>query len=270
MVSVEADRPLGEWAPPNLGRPTPSRKGPTVELAWRGMAAFSRKFGVLARAARSAVVGGAAGAAPAVGARTSTRASSSSSAGAALVAGVGIAGLVSGVGACTRAAPPPSAPVEIAIPPLGDAGAVAPVAAAPPDASRCTAKLRAGKIRTGPTCVLDEQISKGDGLLLYPCAGGSGPVEARFGEHRFQGTLENGNLSLSLDTELDWDDGCHWKTEQAIVGALADKRLTWTYGEHPVSGTKCFGSCQANAPITIELRDGTAADDESDDEDEDD
>lgn len=176
--------------------------------------------------------------------------------------------------ACVREGAPVVAPVETTdANGNGDAGAVVPltVLASPPAASRdqCTARLRAAPIKTNAGCTLDERISKGNGVLVYPCSGG-GDFEAIFGEHHFRGTLTgtsgstssttaNGNggtLSLLLTTELDWDDGCHWETQQSIRGEWHREgkhpKLVWSYDERPVQGTGCFASCKARADIEVD------------------
>jgi hypothetical protein len=172
--------------------------------------------------------------------------------------------------ACTRAAPPAASPVEISIPPLGDAGSSASTAAEVTRLTECRARLRAERIRTGASCILDEQVSQGPGLLLYPCSG-DGPASATFGEHRFEGVMSAGRAALELTTELDWDDGCHWETKQALLGDITS--LTWSYSERAVSGTKCFGACTATATVRARVESGDATgagEDEDDDDDEDD
>ena len=164
--------------------------------------------------------------------------------------------LVTFAPACVREGPTVIAPVDVTID-SADASAPLVVNAPPPQPSRtgCTARLRASPIKTKDGCTLDERISQGSGTLLYPCSG-DGPVEAVFGEHRFQGTLTASVLSLALTTEIDWEDNCHWETKQQIRGELKREReagkhlkLQWTYSEAPVTGTGCFGSCRATADL---------------------
>jgi hypothetical protein len=162
--------------------------------------------------------------------------------------------------ACVREGAAVLAPVDTAE--LGDAGPPSAllIAATPPLAhDQCTARLRASTIKTAEGCTLDERISKNNGVLLYPCSG-DGPFEAVFGEHRFSGTVSAGILQLALTTELDWDDGCHWETQQAIRGEWRrdhdrdrkPAKLVWTYEEHPVNGVGCFGSCKARADVELD------------------
>ena len=160
--------------------------------------------------------------------------------------------------ACVREGAPPVAPVETAD--IGDAGAMSALVLAPPLAAsrdQCSARLRAATIKTNPGCTLDERISRGNGTLVYPCAG-DGVVGATFGEHRFVGKLSDGVFTLALTTELDWEDGCHWETRQAIRGTWSREngkqppKLGWSYTERPVNGTGCYGSCVAKADIEVD------------------
>ncbi|HSO32264.1 MAG TPA: hypothetical protein VLT33_07110 [Labilithrix sp.] len=172
-----------------------------------------------------------------------------------LVAAFGVAFLTATV-ACVREGAPPLAPVDVAVADLGDAGAAQlPITSAPAAGrERCTARLKPGAIKTGAGCTLDERISKNDGLLLYPCSG-NGSAEAVFGEHRFEGSMSDGAVSLDLTTEIDWEDGCHWETKQVIHGELREgksAKLAWSYTEGPVSGTSCYGSCEARAGIDVQ------------------
>ena len=158
--------------------------------------------------------------------------------------------------ACLREGAPPIAPVDVSVADVGDGGAAALSASNAPGASkdRCTAKLAAKPIDTGAGCTLDERISKGPGMLQFPCAG-TGPAVAVFGamnEHRFEGAMNDGKITVDLTTELDWEDGCHWKTQQHIRGELHAGNLAWTYTEAPISGSGCYGSCKASAEIEVE------------------
>lgn len=168
--------------------------------------------------------------------------------------------------ACARDGAPPVAPVEATIESI-DGGAAGPlVVSAPPparDRERCTAALRPSTIRTNPGCTLDEQISHGAGSLSFPCSG-DGPFEAFFGDHRFVGTVTGTSILLTLSTELDWQDGCHWQTKQTIRGewrreSKVHPKLAWSYSEAPLRGPSggpitqgCYGSCKATADIEVD------------------
>lgn len=169
--------------------------------------------------------------------------------------------------ACTREGPPPVAPVELAIAPIADAGIEPKGVAMPPSAlpsadpsHLCFARLDPEPIQTQNGCQLDERISAGPGRLAFNCSG-DGPLEAVFGDHRFEGTVTRGNAVLTLTTEIDWQDGCHWETKQGLRGTLKvengsikQSKLVWSYSEKPVRGTSCYGSCTARAEIAVEQR----------------
>lgn len=180
--------------------------------------------------------------------------------------------------ACSRDSAPPVAPVELAIAPIPDGGAGpgtgALAASSPPssyaagDRDRCEARLVPDTIQTQAGCQLDERLTTGPGRLSFPCSG-DGPVEAVFNEHRFEGSVTGGSVALTLLTELDWQDGCHWQTRQTIRGSLralgasagasatekaATPKLVWSYTEGPVSGSNCYLACKAKADITVERR----------------
>lgn len=150
---------------------------------------------------------------------------------------------------------PPIAPVDVVLTPV-DAGTFVIAAdasgASHDPARRCTMEIVAETIRTNPQCSLDERISAGPGELVYPCVG-DGPAEISFAEHRFEGNVSQGALSLQLRTEVDWGDGCLWESNQSIMGPLVTDAsklsLYWTYMESPVSGTNCATACRASARI---------------------
>jgi len=168
-----------------------------------------------------------------------------------------LASLVLTVLACNREGAPPNAPVETTMDTTdgGPPAALFISAPPPPGRERCTARLSAATIKTGAGCTLDERISKGAGMLLYPCSG-EGSVEAVFGEHRFEGKLSDGALVLTLTTELDWEDNCHWETKQTLrgewKGGAKKQKLSWTYSERPVTGSSCFGQCTARADVEVD------------------
>lgn len=154
--------------------------------------------------------------------------------------------------ACLREGATVVAPVDVSVADLPDAQPpqVNSTAASTPK-DQCTAKLTAEPIDTGSGCTLDERISKSAGMLQFPCSG-SGKTAAIFGEHRFEGMMTDGTVTLDLTTELDWEDGCHWQTKQKLRGELHVNKLTWSYTEAPVRGSNCYGSCKASAEIEIE------------------
>lgn len=161
-------------------------------------------------------------------------------------------GLALALPSCTPSGAPPVVPVEVIALDKMDGGAPFVTSArGASDDKRCEARVSLnGRIRTGATCQLDEQISHGAGRMRYPCTG-DGPVEVEFGSHRFAGSLLSGRVSLELTTELDWDDHCHWETRQTMAGMLRGNTLRWSYTEKPVQGTGCFAACTASADIRV-------------------
>jgi hypothetical protein len=170
---------------------------------------------------------------------------------------------------CATAGAPPVVPVEVVA--LGKLDGSAPVGALPPpplagDKNRCDARVTiTGRIRTGASCQLDEQISKGQGRMRYPCTG-DGPVDIDFGTHRFSGSLLSGRVALDLTTELDWDDNCHWETRQTVTGMLRGSTLRWSYTEKSVRGQGCFAACTASADLHVVTGANPAPDGDDDDD----
>lgn len=167
--------------------------------------------------------------------------------------------------ACSTVGAPPVVPVEVVTVASADAGAPL-FAARPttPEDRRCEARVTlTGRVRTGASCQLDEQVSQNPGHLRYPCTG-DGPTELEFGPHRFTGSLVGGKLSLELVTELDWDDHCHWETHQTVTGLVRGSTVRWAYSEKPVRGTGCFAACTATAELKIGNGQGPASEDDDD------
>lgn len=177
--------------------------------------------------------------------------------------------LVLALPSCTPAGAPPIVPVEVVGLDKLDGGRsfVAVPSRPSEDRNRCDARLTlTGRIRTGATCKLDEQISHGAGRMRYPCTG-DGPVEVEFGTHRFTGSLLSGRVALDLTTELDWDDHCHWETRQTLSGMLRGNTLRWSYTEKPVKGTGCFAACTASADLRVATGSNPGASDDDDGDD---
>ncbi len=184
----------------------------------------------------------------------------------------GLAAFVLGAlsASCGRATPP-VAPIDIVVRDLegGAELAVEDASSEAPPAARCSARLLASTIRTNSGCVLDERISASTGELSFPCRG-DGPADAVFDDHRFEGLVTDGKLSLALRTELDWEDGCRWETRQSMGGDLErgeekiSGSLSWTYAESTVSGTGCGVPCRATARVRVlDESDDTSMDDDA-------
>lgn len=180
----------------------------------------------------------------------------------------GAVGVALALAACSTVGAPPVVPVEVVAIAKVDGGAstlASAVRPSPEEKNRCDARVTlSGRIRTGATCQLDEQISHGPGRLHHPCTG-DGPVELEVGSHRFTGSLLQGRLALDLVTELDWDDSCHWETRQTVTGMLRGNTLRWNYTEKPVRGQGCFAACTASADLVV-TPPGTPAPEPDDDD----
>lgn len=150
------------------------------------------------------------------------------------------------------------APVDLAIAPIGSLPEAKIVSNGERSSGRCALRLVAARIeKSAPGCYLDEHLTEGPGTLHYPCKG-DGPAEADFGEHRYTGRIERGELELELSTELDWEDGCRWGTQASITGTVtaADgeptlKKLSWKYVDRVITGVDCSGVCKAKTSIDV-------------------
>jgi hypothetical protein len=172
-----------------------------------------------------------------------------------IVAALAVALAVAACGAARGGAV--QAPVELSIPPLGSAAAVDIVSSGERSGGECTLQLVATRIeKSSPGCYLDEHISKGPGVLRYPC-NGEGTAEADFGPDHYTGSVARGELELEHSTELDWEDGCRWGTHALIQGNVLAageavlRPLTWRYFDRVVSGSDCSGLCVAKASIDV-------------------
>jgi hypothetical protein len=123
------------------------------------------------------------------------------------------------------------------------------VSPSPPAA--CAALLTVGPVSAMPSdCWIDEQVSNRSAMLVYPCDGGS--ASAAFGV-AFTGTVAGGQVDLGANTTFPWSDGCTWQSEQRIAGELQSGALTYTYQEHPISGSNCEpATCTATTPVLVQ------------------
>lgn len=137
-------------------------------------------------------------------------------------------------------------PVVVNVGPVASDAAPASVAPPPP---RGTAQLKLHAVTpialSSPGCYLDQHIRDNEGVLTYP-ADGDGKATAVFGPQRYEGTIQGGELELVAETELDWDDNCHWGTTATIRGSVNGGPLTWTYQDRVITGTMCSGICHAS------------------------
>jgi hypothetical protein len=153
--------------------------------------------------------------------------------------------------ALTACAPKAPGPAEVVIaPPSPPVGSAAP----DPSPSRtCHATLVVREVAPDhATCFVDAKVAGHPGDLSYACNGG--PAEARFPGAVFRGTVVDGDLDVSLSTQFDWNDGCKWRSEQHLRGAVAPGKgsLEYTYTEAPLDGQEdCSSSCTARAQVEV-------------------
>jgi hypothetical protein len=150
------------------------------------------------------------------------------------------------------------APVEVTIAPVGNLahGAAGGTEHGKPG-SACSVQLVPGRIsKSEPGCYVDEHLSEGSGVLIYPC-GGDGVAEATFGPQHYRGEMRHGNVKLELTTELDWEDGCRWGTDAVLEGlvltggGLTKKKLVWHYRDRVIRGKDCSGLCTAQTSLQV-------------------
>jgi len=116
----------------------------------------------------------------------------------------------------------------------------------------CSARLGAEKIAlSSKSCWVDALVHRVAGTLRFPCAGG--PIELVFGRHRFTGSVRHCSVEARAITVFPWRDGCKWRSEQRIRGALGRGRLRYSYREAPLPGQSgCWtSSCTATAELAI-------------------
>jgi hypothetical protein len=118
----------------------------------------------------------------------------------------------------------------------------------PSPSAQCTA---VGPVSATPSdCWIDEQVSNRSAMIVYPCDGGAGT--AVFGV-AFTGSVVGGQVDLAATTTFPWSDGCTWQSDQRIAGELQSGALTYTYQEHPISGSNCEpATCTATTPVLVQ------------------
>jgi hypothetical protein len=92
-------------------------------------------------------------------------------------------------------------------------------------------------------------VAAGDGTLVAECDGPR--VEARFGDRTYRGTHTGDRVTLCIQTEFDYVDGCRWQSSQRLEGDLASGELALSYREMSILGTMCFPPCSADARVLV-------------------
>lgn len=124
-------------------------------------------------------------------------------------------------------------------------------AGSPPFPDACGHSLRVVSLKpSSPSCFLDLAIKQGSvGAMTVFCKGGY--ASADFGKGMFQGTFDQGIVSMCIGTTFPYTDGCTWSTAQRISGSVASGTLTFEYAEAPTSGTNCASPCSATGIIEV-------------------
>jgi hypothetical protein len=114
----------------------------------------------------------------------------------------------------------------------------------------CVATLTVGTVMSTPaSCWIDEKVSQRSAVLRFPCGGGSASADFAV---TFTGSVVAGQVDIAATTTFPWGDGCTWESQQRIVGPLWAGELTYTYSEHPISGSGCEPAvCTAKTAVAV-------------------
>jgi hypothetical protein len=120
-----------------------------------------------------------------------------------------------------------------------------------PDAGPCAATLVAAAVTATPGCWVDEKVANQTTSLTYACAGGA--AVAPFDVDFVGSVSTDGRVDLGATSDFEWDDGCRWRSEQRIVGALSAGTLDYSYTEKPIAGEGCASAhCTASAQVAVQ------------------
>ena len=93
-------------------------------------------------------------------------------------------------------------------------------------------------------------VAQGPGVLVWECDGDR--VEARFGDRTYRGSRVGTFMTLCIQTEFDFADGCRWQSSQRLAGDTATGRLDLTYREVAIRGSSCLPPCSADARVDVQ------------------
>jgi hypothetical protein len=127
-----------------------------------------------------------------------------------------------------------------------------PDAGLPPFPDACGHSLRVVSLKpSSSSCFLDLAIKQGSvGAMTVFCKGGN--ASADLGKGVFQGTFDQGVVSVCIGTTFTYADGCTWQTAQRISGSLASGTLAFEYAEAPIKGSNCASACSATGIIEVQ------------------
>ena len=116
----------------------------------------------------------------------------------------------------------------------------------------CSATLTVQPPRLRGGCVIDERVTRAPGILTFPC-GADGAATADFGSSRFLGNVHANIVDLTLITQFDFTDHCHWQSMQRIQGQLSSGRLSYSYQEAPIPGQqRCAPPCSTSTLVLVQ------------------
>lgn len=167
--------------------------------------------------------------------------------------------LLFGVAACGRAGIGESGPVVVAVVEVTDAAPVTSGAIVPSSEGRgidgmCSFDVEIGDIEpSSRTCTIYEEVSKGGGRLMMPCAGADGPASGSFGEHEYRGEVRGRKVTLQHSYDFEEKDGCRWRVTGRITGAAGSAKIAWTYREEVLEDdtSNCWATCTARTSMTL-------------------
>jgi len=140
--------------------------------------------------------------------------------------------------------PASSAPPRVPTP-------TSPATPAPAAPATCTLAVDASPTIVPPSCFIDDRMGGKRGTLLYPCDG-DGEAKLVLGDMSIPAVVQDGELSATVTTEFDWQDGCHWRTFQSARGSVAGKVLVVEYREASDPAPQpCFPPCEGHGEMHL-------------------
>ncbi len=116
----------------------------------------------------------------------------------------------------------------------------------------CSVNVAVSDTVVSPTCVIHDKMGGRTGTLQYPCDGDGEALLALNRSKPIPAVVRGGELTATITTEFDWDDGCHWRSIQTARGVLADKVLVVQYREAPDPPSHtCASPCDGDGKMFL-------------------